>query len=566
MVDPMTRLPFSKLPYQRASLDELRAQARRSRLLLRIAMSPHAVENALVEFDSALSTFRTLSTIARIRHDQAVDDPAFAAEQAFYDEAEAEVLQIERQVHQAMLKCRHAVSLGERFGSMLLRRAENSDQLISAKVVSLIAEENRLASQYQTDMAEPDVQFDGRCLSIAQIEPYLQNPDREIRRAAHAAISDFFRSRSVQFDQTFDQLVRLRDSISRGLGFRRFTELGYRRMERFDYGRAEVEALREAIVRYIVPMTVEIRRLQRRRLGIDRLYHYDLPCLFPQGNPVCRIAPTRLAQTAERLFDELLGESPSFFHQLSERGFLDLLARPNKTGGGYCSTILDARLPFILMNASSTPQDITTLMHEAGHAYASIASFSEPRLSICHSPSLDICEIHSTAFEFLSYPLMSSFFGDDAEDYALMHMTESLLFLPYGCQVDEYQHRIYDNPAMTPAERHATWRALEEKYQPYLEYEEEEYFDRGCAWHKKEHIFVSPFYYIDYCIAQISAMELWTLAREDKDEAISRYIRLCKAGGSAPFGELLKTAGLGSPFSPDTIKKIAYQACTFLEL
>lgn len=566
MATPMTRLPFGKLPYERASLDSLRAQARRSRLTLRIAVSQNAAENAILAFDKELSSFRTMATIARIRHDKAVDDPVFVKEQDFYDEAEAEVMQIERQVYQALLKCRHAGFLGERFGQMLIRRAENSDTLINSKVIGLIAEENKLASQYQSEMAEPAVAYEGSALSLAQIEPNLQNPDREVRQKAHAAVSEFFKTRSDRFDQIFDQLVKTRDSIARGLGMRRFTELGYRRMERFDYGRAEVESLRDSVFRYIVPLTVEIRRLQRRRLGLDRLYHYDLPCLFPQGNPVCRVEPAKLSATAERIFEDLLGQSPSFFRRLSERGFLDLLARPNKTGGGYCSTVLDAQLPFILMNASSTPQDITTLMHEAGHAFASIASFSEPRLSSCHQPSLDICEIHSTAMEFLTYPLMEPFFEADAEDYALMHMTESLLFLPYSCQVDEYQHRIYDDPSLTPAQRHEVWRSLEAKYQPSLEYEEDEYFFSGSAWHKKEHIFVSPFYYIDYCIAQIAAMELWTLSREDKDEAIQRYNRLCQAGGSAPFSELLRTAGLSSPFSPDTIKKIAYQACVFLEL
>lgn len=566
MPTQLSQLSFAKLPYLRPNLADLRSQARRSRLILRIASNQLAAEKAIQDFDNALASFRTMAVIARIRHDQALDNPTLKQEQTFFDEAEAEVLQIERQVYQALLKSRHAAHMGELFGMMLLRRAENSDSLINARVVNLIADENKLASTYQTEMAEPAIAYDGKLLSLAQIEPFLQSPVREIRRTAHVAISLFFKERSERFDQIFDQLVVTRDRIARGLGLRRFTDLGYRRMERMDYGRAEVEALRDSVVRYIVPLTVEIRRLQRRRLGIDRMYHYDLPCLFPQGNPVCLIEPEKLAQTADKLFADLFGQTPSFFHSLSERGFLDLLARPNKTGGGYCTTVYDARLPFILMNASSTPQDVTTLMHEAGHACASITSFTVPRLSCCHQPSLDICEIHSTAMEYLTYPFMDRFFGEDAEDYTLMHMTEGLLFLPYGCMVDEFQHRIYDEPSLTSAQRHQIWRSLEEKYQPYLEYEADEYFAAGCAWHKKEHIFAVPFYYIDYCIAQLASLEIWMLSREKKGEAIKRYESLCQAGGSAPFGELLRTAGLSSPFSADTIKRIAYQACAFLAL
>ncbi len=566
MPDPMSRLPFARLPYKRPNLDDLVAQGRRSRLILRIALSQHAAENAVLDFDAALTGFKTMAAIAHIRHDQSLDDAFYMQEQAFFDETAAQVLAVERQFNQSLLKSRHAAHLGERFGSMLLIRAENSDRLVNAKVQSQIAEENRLASRYEADLAEPDVRLNGARLSLSQLGPYLQSPDRDVRRSAHLAVSDFFSRRGDRFDQTFDQLVKLRDSIARGLGFRRFTELGYRRMERFDYGREQVESFREAIERYIVPMTVEIRRLQRRRLGVDRLFHYDLPCLFPFGNPVCQVEPAKIAQTAERLFVDLFGQAPSFFTKLSDRGFLDLVARPNKTGGGYCETVHDAGLPFILMNASDTPQDVTTLMHESGHAYASMEAFEKARLSLCHSPSLDVCEIHSTALEYLSYPLMTPFFGEDAEDYTLMHMTESLLFLPYACQVDEYQHRIYDEPDLRVDQRHEIWRELERKYQPYLEYEDDEYFEGGRAWHKKAHIFVDPFYYIDYAIAQVSAMELWMIAQEDKDDAISRYTTLCRSGGTAPFGELLRSSNISSPFSTDTIKKIAYKASQFLEL
>lgn len=566
MPGAMARLPFDALAYERPSLDTLLTAARRSRLMLRLAVSQNAAAHAVENFDSALAAWRSQAAIAQIRHDQAIDDPFYQKEQAFFDEAGAQVLAFEREINEAVSKSRHAASLTERFGPMLLKRAENSCSLVSADATGFIAEENRLASECLDILAEPAVIYDGQSLPLTQMEPFLQVPDREVRRSAHAAVSEFFARRADSLDQRFARLVQTRTSLARKLGFRSFTELGYKRMERFDYGRAEVETLRDAIVTYIVPLTVEIRRLQRRRLGVDHLYHYDLPCLTPAGNPACKVPPEQLARTAGRIFESLFGQSPSFLHTLERRRFLDLRARPGKAGGGYCQTILEARLPFIFMNASATHDDVTTLMHECGHAYASLASLSENRLAALHAPALDICEVHSTALEFLSYPYMNAFFGEEAEAYALLHMTQSLLFLPYACLVDEFQHAVYDDPGLSPAQRNALWRLLEQKYQPAVEYEDGEHFATGRAWHKKAHIFDAPFYYIDYAIAQLCALELWNQAVAKPKKAVENYTRLCKAGGTASFTDLLKTAGLSSPLTLDSIKKLAYQTSRFLDL
>lgn len=566
MPSAMARQPFESIPYERPNLESLLTAARRSRLMLRLAVNQNGAARAIEDFDTALATWRSAAAVAQIRHDQAIDDPFYQQEHAFFDEAGAQVLGFEREIYEAVSKSRHGATLTERFGPMLMQRAENSRLLVSSEVTGLIAEENRLASESLDLLSEAAVLYDGQSLTLDQMAPWLQNPDRDVRREAHAAVSAFFAWRADNLDLRFDHLVQTRTSIARKLGFTSFTELGYRRMERFDYGRAEVESLREAIVHYIVPLTVEIRRLQRRRLGLDHLYHYDLPCLTSQGNPTVKVAPELLARTAGKLFEGMFEQSPSFLHNLERRHFLDLQARSGKSGGGYCQTILDARLPFIFMNASGTYDDISTLMHECGHAYASVASLCERKLSSLHQPALDICELHATALEFLTYPGMDAFFGDEAETYTLLHMTQSLLFLPYACLVDEFQHRVYDEPDLTMDERNAIWRELEQKYQPTVDYETDEHFASGRAWHQKEHIFTSPFYYIDYAIAELCALELWIQSRAKPKQAIENYIRLCKAGGSSTFSDLLQSAKLKSPFALDSIKTIAYQTSAFLDL
>jgi M3 family oligoendopeptidase len=225
-------------------------------------------------------------------------------------------------------------------------------------------------------------------------------------------------------------------------------------MERYDYTPEMVERFRSAVVKYIVPVTVEIRRLQKERLDVDELKYYDLASLFATGNPRPVIRVIDLPDAASGMFRAMFEKEPSFYDVLSAHGFTDLDARKAKATGGYCTTLLDYGIPFIFTNANGMSDDVTTLIHESGHAYAAIRSVDSSPFIECLSPTLETCEIHSTAMEYLSYPYLEYFFGDGADASRQLHMTESLLFLPYGCMVDEFQHCIYEKPDLTPAERH----------------------------------------------------------------------------------------------------------------
>lgn len=338
-------------------------------------------------------------------------------------------------------------------------------------------------------------------------------------------------------------------------------------MERYDYTRDDVAKFRDDIVKYIVPITEQIRKLQKERLGVDELMYWDLPTLFKNGNPVPNVSGEGYERVAGNFFRDIFGVVPSFFDVLSEHGFTDLLARNNKSTGGYCMYLEDYAIPYIFMNGNGTADDVATLVHEGGHAYAAIRSAEVSPFVECLSPTLETCEIHSTAMEFMSYPYMNMFYGDKAEQYCELHMTQALLFLPYGCMVDEYQHIVYDDPDMTPEQRHQVWKDLEKKYQPFNNYGDQMPFhEMGGAWMKKDHIFTTPFYYIDYCLAHICALQLWDESRTDMKTALSKYNQLCEAGGTDTFLNLIGKAGLESPFDTGVIKKLAYSICKFLEL
>lgn len=559
-------VPFDQLIYKRADYETIVNTLRRSRLRLRLAPNIGSASQAIQDMQGIMRNYHSQAALARIRHDRQTDDPFYTAEQDYYDQTDAQVTQLTQLFYTTMLGSHHRKELEQQFGSLIFRKAMNLREIIKPAAVEDLSEENRLSSAYMQKMSDALIQLDGHDYTVSQLEPLQESPDRLIRKKAHEAQADWLDKQSEELDQLFEQLVSVRTRISRKLGYATFTELGYKRMERFDYKRSQVESLRQSVVRYIVPITREIRHLQRRRLNLEHLKYYDLPCLFPSGNPTLVIPPEELPLQAELALGKITRQEPSFFKSMIDGGFLDLESRANKAPGGYCSTVFSAGMPFILMNANGTAQDAATLLHEAGHAYASHRSLADLNLLEYHSPTLETCEIHSTALEYLSYPQMDRFFGVEAENYTMMHMTEALLFIPYGCMVDEFQHIIYDQPRLTPAERHQVWRDLENTYMPDLDYGQEPFYVKGGAWQKKGHIYVAPFYYIDYVLAQLVALDLWQLSRKSPDKAWRRYDKLCSLGGRETFLKLLAGAELESPFESGLIKRLAYAACDFLDL
>ena len=557
---------FSEIPYERPSLDSFRDCVLRVRLKMMTAHSPETIEASMLEFQKELSRFETSFALCNIRHDLDTLDPYYKEELTYYEEAEAIVNDLVASVYTLLLSSTISDELKKRFGEMIFRKAQNRKDTISAELIPDLAEESALENEYVQMMSEAVCLFDGKEYPLSMMDPFLESVDREERRLAHLAVAEFFENNKPQLDSIYDRLVQLRDQMAKKLQYSSFLELGYKRMERYDYTKEMVSNFRALVVKYIVPVTSEIRRLQRQRLELDELKFFDYPNLFASGNPHPAIKPDDLKPAASELFQKIFEKKPSFFDVLSAHGFMDLVARKAKSTGGYCSTLLDYGIPYIFMNANGTADDVATLIHESGHAYAAIRSVDSSPFIECLSPTLETCEIHSTAMEFLTYPHMEIFFNDQADAYRQLHMTRAILFLPYGCMVDEFQHCVYENPGMSPDERDAVWKLLEQKYQPFLDYDGISFYENGGAWMKKGHIFTDPFYYIDYCLAQICSLEIWDMSRKDAKAALQVYDQLCVEGGNGTFLELITKAGLTSPFQPDIFKRVAFKACEYLEL
>lgn len=557
---------FSSIKYERPDLDAFRDSVRKVRLKLMTAKDVNSASSALFDYERNLVLINTMFALCNIMHDLDTSNDFYTNELAFCDEIEASVNDLAAGVFSVMLNCPCAKELREKYGDMIFKKAINYKETISSEVIEDIVKESALENEYSQIQSEAIIMFNGKELNLSMLEPYLESTDRNKRIKAHKALDDYYLSKKDDFDRIYDEMVKIRTQIAKKLGYTSFTELGYKRMERYDYNRESVKVFRDNVVKYIVPLTSKIRELQTNRLDLDELKFYDLPCLFSKGNPVPSISMDSYDKVSGEFFRRIFGVNPSFFDVLSEHGFTDLLSRKSKSTGGYCMFLEEYAIPFIFMNGNGTADDVATIVHEGGHAYAAIKSAEVSPFSECLSPTLETCEIHSTAMEFLSYPYMDMFYGDSANAYRELHMTNALLFLPYGCMVDEFQHEVYDNPDLKPDERHEVWKRLEEKYQPFINYDNHPFHSNGGAWMKKSHIFTSPFYYIDYCLAQICALELWDESRLDAKSALFKYNILCESGGTDTFLSLLQKAGLSSPFDVDVFKKLAFSASDFLSL
>jgi M3 family oligoendopeptidase len=240
---------------------------------------------------------------------------------------------------------------------------------------------------------------------------------------------------------------------------------------------------------------------------------------------------------------------------MQENNLMDLVAKKGKAGGGYCTYIENYKSPFIFSNFNGTSGDIDVLTHEAGHAFQVYSSrhFEIPEY---YWPTYEACEIHSMSMEFFTWPWMELFFEEDTDKYKFSHLSDALLFLPYGVSVDEFQHWVYENPEATPKERKLKWREIEKKYLPHKDYDGNKYLENGGFWQRQGHIYNSPFYYIDYTLAQICAFQFWKRSRENQEEAWADYVNLCKLGGSMSFTKLVEAANLISPFEAGCVESV----------
>ncbi|HZG56300.1 M3 family oligoendopeptidase [Paenibacillus sp.] len=557
-------MKFQDWPYERPDLEAFGKRFKELLRRLEDAATADDANEAFEAINAARVSVSSMFAIARIRHTIDTTDPFYKEEQSFIDDHSPVYQGLINDYYKALVASGHRGALEERWGRQLFATAELGLKTFDPSIVEELKEENRKSSEYVKLVASARIDFDGEERTLSQLAPFLQSTDRETRRRAADARYAFFEANEAIVDGIYDDLVKLRTRIARKLGYANFVELAYARMARTDYGPRQVAAFREQVLEHIVPVAQALGERRRARLGVDKLRYYD-GLSFLTGNPTPKGGPDWIVARAKAMYAEMSPETDEFFRFLLDGGLMDLESKKGKRVGGYCSFIGSRKAPFIFSNFNGTAHDVDVLTHEAGHAFQAYLSrdFAETVPEYVH-PTLDACEIHSMSMEFFAWPWMESFFEEDTDKYKFSHLSGALTFLPYGAAVDEFQHVVYERPELTPAERKAAWREIERKYCPGREYDDMPFLERGGYWHQQQHIFKSPFYYIDYALAQICALQYWQRANGDRAEAWDSFVRLCRAGGSDSFTGLVRLAGLRSPFEDGCVSSIVGDIAAWL--
>ena len=545
-------LTFTEFPYTRPDLEELTVEFQRLLNRFNQATSGATQNQIIQELNAQRQDYESMATLARIRHSIATTDPYYEGENNYFDETTPSYEGLIHEYYHCLLQSPYRAELEAKWGKQLFRLAALQLKTFSPAVIPDLQTENKLASAYKKLRASAQIQFDGEKRTLAQMEPFLEAKARSTRQEAQEAFTSFFREHETEFDRIYDQLVKVRDRIAKKLGFENFIELGYARLGRSDYNETMVAGYRRQVLATLVPLATKLRTRQAKRLGLAALKYYDEPLAFLSGNAVPTGDVSSILEHGLQMFQELSPETGAFFSFMVEKELLDLVAKTGKAGGGYCTYLSKYQAPFIFANFNGTAGDIDTLTHEAGHAFQVYCSreFEAPEYLW---PTMEACEIHSMSMEFLTWPWMDLFFGAETEKYKFAHLTSALLFVPYGVTVDEFQHWVYAQPTVTPAERKQAWRTIERKYLPHRDYAGNNLLERGGYWFRQGHIYTDPFYYIDYTLAQVCAFQFWVKAQHNPQEAWSDYLGLCQAGGSRSFLELVTIAGLQNPFADGSI-------------
>lgn len=548
-------LTFDEYQYTRPNLEELKERFTTLLTQFKESETFETQDEAMQQITECTKDFSTQANLAYIRASIDTNDEFYQKERDYFDEIEPEFQELETAYYKVLTTTPFRAQLEQKWGKQLFALAENAIKTFSPEILPLLQQENKLASEYAKLVASAEIEFDGKTLTLAQLGPYMESTDRIVRKEAMHASFGFYVKNEDKFDTIYDQLVKTRHEIATTLGYKNFVELGYIRMNRIGYNASMVENFRNQVRDKIVPLANQLYERQAKRIGVDQLKYYDQSLNFLTGNATPKGSPDWIIENGSAMYQELSPETDEFFKFMTEKKLMDLEAKKGKESGGYCTFIDQYESPFIFSNFNGTSGDIDVLTHEAGHAFQ---VYSSRHLGIPEYafPTHEAAEIHSMSMEFFTWPWMELFFKEDTEKYKFSHLSSGVLFLPYGVAVDEFQHKVYENPEMTPAERKAAWKEIEAIYLPNRDYDGHPYLETGGIWQRQGHIYQSPFYYIDYTLAQICAFQFWVRAEKDQQAAWKDYLHLCTLGGSKSFPELVEEANLISPFEDGCVASV----------
>ena len=559
-------MKFSEMTYTRPDIEALLAQCKEFAARAAAAPDSQSLTALYYEQSRAFADYTTASQLVNIHYTCDTRDAYWKAEQDFFDDNGPAVSNAQVEIFRSFLANPHVDALAETIGSTCVAGMKNAVLGMDDRTVELQKEFNGLVSQYQQIYGGAMVELDGKQLTIPQLGPYKESLDPKVRRAAFEAEAGYFDAHRDQLDQLYGKIVKNLNQQATVLGYKDYSELSYVRMNRIGYGAEEIRSFRDQVAADVVPLLQQVMKMRSARTGIAHPTFADLPVMFKDGNPAPIPGYEARMAAARTMYHELSPETAEFIDFMQDNELFDVESRPGKMSGGYMTSLPSYKAPFIFANWNNTSGDVDVLTHECGHAFEGYLAERDPAVPAdLECPAMESAEIHSMAMEFLTAPWHHLLFGKDTDKYSLLHAEDSFVFLAYGCEVDEFQQIMYQNPDLTPDERNAQWLKLEKKYRPWIDFDNLPFYGRGAGWQRQLHIYECPFYYIDYCLSSMAALQFYLLSLTDHKDAWQRYLRLVRRAGLASYTELLQTAGLQVPFAPGSVKGIAQQMTRWLE-
>lgn len=549
----MKNFKFSTIEYQRPDFDNYETEYQKMTEQIKNASNYGEIQQIIKNADKLMESIDTMCTVAMIRNTLNTTDEFYEKEVEFINDRSAEATKSATAFSQALLDCKFTKEITEEYGKEFLIILQREVDQFKEELVPYIQKESKLTQRYQKLMAMAQIDFQGETLNLYGIQKYFENPDRNLRKLAFQAYSKFYHSNEEEMEEIFDELILIRNEMGKALGYENFIPLAYMQQKRSDYGVKEVASFREQVRREIVPLCKKLYEAQAKRIGVDELKVYDEQFIYKDGNAEPIGDDDYLVKEAQKMYHDLSPETGEFIDYMIEHELMDLKNKPNKASTGYMTVLSDYKAPFVFSCFNHTIGDMQVLTHELGHAFAGYEAMRTQKTPYYFMGGTDIAEIHSMSMEQFSYPYAEQFFGKDADKFRFAHLQNAITFVPFGVAVDEFQHIMYEHPDLTPKERTMEWHKLEEKYMPWRKYEDDEFMERGGFWYHKLHIFLYPFYYINYTLTTMGAMEFKKRYMENPTEAWNDYLNLCKAGSSLSYLELLKLANLSVPFEEGSV-------------
>ncbi len=559
-------MKFSDMTYARPDIDALLASCKELAKKAASAPDGKTLVEIYYEQSDAFAEYNTAANLANIHYTCDTRDAYWHGEQDFFDANGPAVSNASVEICRAFLSNPNVDALTEKFGTTCVAGMKNAVLGMDDRTVELQKQFNALVSKYQEIYGGAMVELDGKQLTIPQLGPYKENLDPAVRRSAYEAEAGYFDAHRAQLDELYGQIVCNLNEQAKVLGYKDYSELSYVRMNRIGYGAEEIKRFREQVAQDVVPQLQKVVAMRAKRTGIEHPTFADLPVVFKDGNPKPIPGYEARMDAARTMYHELSPETAAFIDFMQGNELFDVESRPGKMSGGYMTSLPKYKAPFIFANWNNTSGDVDVLTHECGHAFEGYVAERDPDVPAdLECPGMESAEIHSMAMEFLTAPWHHLLFGEDTEKYALLHAEDSFLFLAYGCEVDEFQHIMYQNPDLTADERNKVWLELEKKYRPWVDFDGMPFYGRGAGWQRQLHIYECPFYYIDYCLSTMAALQFFLLSLKDHADAWQRYLKLVRRAGLASYTELLETAGLKVPFEDGSIRGIALEMTDWIE-